>query len=71
MAAGVAMAQDRGAAGDMVPAPRRYRLVDRATGEEYEVDSATLERILGIEAGYVDWAIAEDGRFENGRWRVR
>jgi len=55
----------------MLPAPRRYHLTDRHSGDEYEVDADVLERILGIEASYVDWAIAEDGAFENGGWRVR
>lgn len=68
-----AMDTARAAAGRRraVPAPRRYHLVDRATGEEYEVDGAALERIAGVEAGYIDWAIAKDGVFENGRRQVR
>lgn len=68
-----AMDMARAAAGRRrpVPAPRRYCLVDRATGEEYEVDGAALERITGVEASYIDWAVAEDGAFENGNWRVR
>ncbi|WP_449045666.1 hypothetical protein [Paracoccus versutus] len=54
-----------------VPSSRRYHLTDWRGGAAHEVDAEALERIIGIEAGYVDWAIAQDGVFENGRWRVR
>ena len=70
MAAGITGAADAGGRPRAVPSPRRYRLVDRATGEEYEVDGAALERITGIEASYINWVIAEDGAFENGSWWV-
>lgn len=52
-------------------ARRRYRLRDLLTGDEYDVGGAELARIIGVEIGYIDWVIAEDGAFENGRWRVR
>ncbi|WJS84229.1 hypothetical protein [Paracoccus sp. TOH] len=68
-----ARAREADGAGGRTPAPppRRYRLTERQSGAVLEVDAEALERILGIEAGYVDWGIAEDGAFENRRWRVR
>ena len=45
-----------------------YSLVDRATGEEIEADALTVERLTGIEICYIDWAIAQDGKFENADW---
>lgn len=68
MAAGMTWAADVGGRPRAVPSLRRYRLVDRATDEEYDADGADLERITGVEVSYIDWAIAEDGAFENGRW---
>jgi hypothetical protein len=47
-----------------------YLLVGRATGEKVKVDSSTMERITGIEIVYIEWAIEQDGRFENGGWLV-
>ncbi len=48
-----------------------YTLVDRATGDEIKADKATVERVTGVEAAYIDWAIEQDGRFENDDWIVR
>ena len=48
-----------------------YWLTDRTIGEVTLVDSDTVERLLGVELGYVDWCIKVDGMFENGRWRIR
>ena len=70
MAAGMTGTADAGGRPRAVPSPRRYRLVDRATGEEYDANCADLERITGVETSYIDWVIAGDGAFENGRWWV-
>lgn len=70
MAAGMTGAADAGGRPGAVPSPRRYRLVNRATGEEYDADGADLERITGVEVSYIDWVITEDGAFENGKWWV-
>lgn len=70
MAAGMVVAGEDGAARPPAPAARRYHLRDRAHGEEYEVDAATVVRVTGVEISYVDWAIRADGQFENPRWRV-
>ncbi len=47
-----------------------YSLVDRATGEEAEVDAETVEQLTRIEINYISWAIEQDGRFENGNWII-
>lgn len=47
-----------------------YWLTDRTTGEATLVDGDTVERLLGVELGYVDWCIGEDRVFENGKWKV-
>jgi len=49
---------------------RIYSLIDRATGEEIEVDTTTLERLTGVEVTYINWAIEMDGKFENGNWAI-
>ena len=49
---------------------RTYWLTNRASGEAILVDGTTVERVLGVDLGYVDWCIGESGVFENGRWRV-
>jgi hypothetical protein len=49
---------------------RIYLLLDRATGEEIEVDKATVERVTSIEISYIDWAIEMDGKFENAKWTI-
>ena len=43
-----------------------YWLTDRTTGEATLVDGNTVERLLGVELGYVEWCIGQDGVFENG-----
>lgn len=48
-----------------------YWLTDRTNGEVILVDADTVERLLGIELGYVEWCIRVDGVFENGWWQVR
>ena len=50
---------------------RTYWLTDRQTGEVFLVDGETVERLLEVELGYVEWCIRVDGIFENGEWRVR
>ena len=50
---------------------RKYTLVDRATGEETDVDADTVERVISVEIGYIDWALKEGEKFENGSWEVR
>lgn len=47
-----------------------YWLTDRTSGEATLVDADTVERVLGVELGYLDWCIKVDGVFENGVWRV-
>jgi len=47
-----------------------YWLTDRSDGEATLVDGDTVERLLGIELGYVEWCLKVNGVFENGRWRV-
>jgi len=48
-----------------------YWLTDRTNGEATLVDSDTVERLLGVEPGYVEWCIGEDGVFENEGWKAR
>ena len=45
-------------------------MVYRHTGETVEVDAEEVVRIVGVEIGYVDWAIEVDGSFENKDWNV-
>ena len=47
-----------------------YWLTDRQTGEATLVDADNVERLLGVEVGYVEWCVLVDGVFENGKWRV-
>ena len=47
-----------------------YWLTDRATGDATLVDADILERLLGVELGYVEWCIKINGVFENGKWRL-
>jgi len=47
-----------------------YWLTERHSGEATLVDIDTVERLLGVEFGYVEWCIRVDGMFENGRWKV-
>lgn len=47
-----------------------YWLTDQTNGEATLVDADTVERLLGIELGYVEWCIEMDRMFENGKWRV-
>ena len=48
-----------------------YWLTDRTNGEATLVDADTVERLLGVELGYVERCIGECGVFENGKWKVR
>lgn len=50
---------------------RKYTLVDRTTGEEIEADAAMVERVTGVDIGYIDWCIRQDGKYENVDWEVR
>ncbi len=47
-----------------------YSLIDRATGEEVEADGCTVERLTGIEIGYINWVIEQDSKFENANWTI-
>jgi len=47
-----------------------YWLADRTNGEATLADADTIERLLGVELGYVEWCIGIDRMFENGGWRV-
>ena len=47
-----------------------YWLTDRQTGEATLVDADKVERLLGVDLGYVEWCIRVDGVFENEGWRV-
>jgi len=47
-----------------------YWLTDRTNGETKLVDGYTIERLLEVELGYVEWCIKEDGVFETGEWLV-
>ncbi len=49
---------------------RIYSLIERATGEEIEADKTTVERLTGVEIFYINWAIEQDGKFENGEWVI-
>lgn len=47
-----------------------YWLTDRRSGDVTLVDRNTLERVLGVELGYVEWCLSKDGMFENGKFWV-
>ncbi len=47
-----------------------YWLTDLETGDTALVDGGTIEQVLGVELGYVDWCIEQDGKYENGKWKV-
>jgi len=47
-----------------------YWLTDRTNGEATLVDAYTVERVLGVELGYVEWCVMVDGAFENGKWKA-
>ena len=47
-----------------------YWLTDRVNGEATLADGDTVERLLRVELGYVEWCIRIDGVFENGTWMV-
>ena len=44
-----------------------YWLTDRVNGEATLADGDTVERLLRVELGYVEWCIRV---FENGTWMV-
>jgi len=48
----------------------RYVLWDLDTGDPLVLEAEAVERLLGIELGYLDWTIEQDGLFENGKWRL-
>ncbi len=50
---------------------RIYTLVNKAAGEKTEADADTVELITGVEIGYINWVLRQDGKFENGNWEVR
>ena len=47
-----------------------YWLTDRTNGEVILVDGDTIERLLGVELGYVEWCIRVYGMFESGKWKT-
>lgn len=47
-----------------------YWVKNRVTGDTALLDAEAVEKIIGVEFGYVEWCIDTDGLFENGRWRV-
>jgi hypothetical protein len=49
---------------------KRNLLADKSSGDVLVVDGDTVERLVGVEIGYIDWAIKCDGKFENGIWVV-
>ena len=49
---------------------RKYTLVDKATGEGIEADADMVKRVTGVEIGYINWLLEQDGKFENVDWEV-
>ena len=49
---------------------KRYLLTDKSSGDVLVVDRDTVERLVGMEIGYIDWAIECDRRFENDDWSM-
>jgi len=47
-----------------------YWITDRQTGDVILVDGDTIERLLGVEIGYVEWCIRVDGIFANEGWSI-
>jgi hypothetical protein len=54
----------------LAPRVHRYRLIDLRNGEAVERGADDVLRVVGVEIRLVEWAIAIDGAFENGRWPV-
>ena len=50
---------------------QKYLLVDKVAGEEIEAGVDRVERVTGVEIGYIDWVLEQDAKFENGDWEVR
>ena len=49
---------------------RVYRLTNRCNGEDIEVNADTVERVTSVEISYIDWAIGQEGKFENEDWSI-
>ena len=49
---------------------QNYMLLDKITGEEFNMDAVSVQRIIGVEIEYIKWSIGQDGKFENRLWRV-
>ncbi|MBS9717040.1 hypothetical protein ACFFUT_08570 [Pseudohalocynthiibacter aestuariivivens] len=47
-----------------------FMVQDRRSGVLMLFDVSGVERLLGIELNYINWAIQSDGVFENPYWRV-
>lgn len=47
-----------------------WTITEKGTGNTLEINSDEVERLVGVEISYIEWTIQQDGRFENGRWRV-
>ena len=50
---------------------KKYQVKNLNTGEQVTVGGRTMERLLGVERSYIDWAIEQDGLFANPLWEVR
>lgn len=47
---------------------RKYILLDTVTGGELTADAGMVERATGVETGYIDRVLEQDGKLENGDW---
>lgn len=50
---------------------KKYQVKNLNTGEQIIASGKTMERLLGVERSYIDWAIEQDGLFANPLWEVR
>ncbi len=49
---------------------RLYRLTDRCNGDSIEAGADIIARSTSVEISYIDWAIEQDGKFENPDWVI-
>ena len=49
---------------------RKYTFAGKVYGEETEADADMVERVTGVEIGYIDWVLKKDGKFKNRDWEV-
>ena len=45
---------------------RKYTLVDNASGEETSADADKIERVTGVEIGYIDWVLEQTRNLKTG-----